>query len=236
MTGVPSSGVSRRFIVGTLNINTLLAFAFGVIFASAMLFFAVSFPNPSPFQFNVFIVVLALSAGGVGSVLPGTLSVQLQNMPAVRAGGAIAMFVLVLMFRPVIQQTAIQYKEPPDAPEPIAESYVALWDNGNVHGAWEALDPEGRGVVASDEATVKQLYESYRKPLGAVTSRQLVGTNGANSPAGYPIGLYRVFSFRTKFAATPDKCRGEVVTLRATQELHWKPFAYQISPTEISCV
>jgi hypothetical protein len=235
-TRTPPLGASTRLIGGTLNINTLLAFAFGVLFVSAMLGFAVGFPNPTPFQFNVFIVVLALAAGGVGSVLPGTLSVNLPNLPAVRAGGAIAMFVLVLVFRPVIQQTAVQYKEPPGPAQPIAESYLSLWDDGKVHEAWAALDPEAQGVVVSDEATLKQLYDSYRKPLGAALSRQLAGTNGANSPSGSPIGLYRIYSFRTKFAGTPGECRGEYVTLRATQELQWKPFSYQISPTAISCV
>ncbi len=56
----------RGKITGTIDINTLLAFGFGVAFLIVMLGFAVAFPNPTPFQVRVFMTALATSAAGVG--------------------------------------------------------------------------------------------------------------------------------------------------------------------------
>lgn len=75
------------------------AFAFGACFLGAMLLIALRFPSPSPFQYTVFRVVLALSAAGVASLLPGSLRVEIPV--SVRAGGAVAVFVIVYFLNPV---------------------------------------------------------------------------------------------------------------------------------------
>lgn len=74
------------------------AFAFGVIFVSALLYLSVLFPNPTATTFFIFRVVLALAAAGVGAVIPGLLIVHVGKI--VRAGGAIALFVLVFLINP----------------------------------------------------------------------------------------------------------------------------------------
>lgn len=80
-------------------------FVFGVVFVVVLLVIAVSVPSPTEFQFFVFRIVLALVAAAIGAFLPGSLNVQshIQN-PAyrntIRAGGAVAFFVIVYLINP----------------------------------------------------------------------------------------------------------------------------------------
>lgn len=75
----------------------ITAVAFGVVFVCVLLAVAIFISNPTPFQIFVFRVVLALAAGGLGAVIPGLIQVK---GPFVRAGGAIALFVIVFWFNP----------------------------------------------------------------------------------------------------------------------------------------
>lgn len=76
----------------------LIAFTFGVVFVVIMLVIAIWIPRPTETQWFIFRVVLALAAGGVGALIPGLINVQAG--PYVRAGGALALFVLVYWFNP----------------------------------------------------------------------------------------------------------------------------------------
>jgi hypothetical protein len=80
------------------NWEKIAAFAFGVVFIVVMIYIALYVPNPTPTQWFVFRVVLALAAAGVGALLPGLLRVEAP--PYVRAGGALALFVVVYWFNP----------------------------------------------------------------------------------------------------------------------------------------
>ena len=53
-------------------------------------------------QFDILRIVLALAGGGVGAVIPGFLSVDMKPNAklAVRAGGALAVFVILYFFSP----------------------------------------------------------------------------------------------------------------------------------------
>ncbi|MGA9567021.1 MAG: hypothetical protein WBS19_15980 [Candidatus Korobacteraceae bacterium] len=80
------------------NWEKLAAFAFGVVFIATMLAIAHLVPNPTPTQWFMFRVVLALAAGGIAAVIPGLIAVNASKY--VRAGGAIAVFLLVYWFNP----------------------------------------------------------------------------------------------------------------------------------------
>lgn len=102
-----------------------LAFAFGVIFVSVLLALAVLYPNPTATTFFVFRVVLALAAAGIGAVLPGLLVVHVGKL--VRAGGALALFVLIYLINPPALVA------PPDA-DTVARAEIAL-ASGNTSSA-----------------------------------------------------------------------------------------------------
>lgn len=76
----------------------IVVFAFGVAFVAALIALAIEFPNPTPWQYEIFRSVLALAASGVAAMIPGFLGVTVANW--VRAGGAIAVFVLLLFKSP----------------------------------------------------------------------------------------------------------------------------------------
>lgn len=80
----------------------IVASVFGVSFIIVMLYIAISFPNPTDFQIFIFRVVLALSASGIGAVIPGFINLEMtkEKLMLVRAGGAIALFLLIYLINP----------------------------------------------------------------------------------------------------------------------------------------
>ena len=76
-----------------------------MIFLVTLLVLVTLFPNPTPSQFFVFRVVLALSAAGIGAIIPGFLVAEgKQNEIMFRAGGAILLFLIVYLVNPGIAQ------------------------------------------------------------------------------------------------------------------------------------
>jgi hypothetical protein len=70
----------------------------GVIFAIIMLAVGLSVPNPTEFQYRVFSTLLALAAGGVGAVFPGSFKIKIPKW--LHASSSMGLFVLVYRFSP----------------------------------------------------------------------------------------------------------------------------------------
>ena len=85
-----------------LTLQIIIAFIFGVIFITAMLLLAIKFPHPTPFQYRVFRITLSLAAAGVAAMIPGFINLEINPNVGllIRAGGAIAVFVLVYFYNP----------------------------------------------------------------------------------------------------------------------------------------
>ena len=83
------------------NWEKIAGLVFGVIFVTALLLLNVFIPDPSPTQYATFKTILALAAAGVGGILAGTLHVKgsIQKW-SVRAGGALALFLIIYFFTP----------------------------------------------------------------------------------------------------------------------------------------
>jgi hypothetical protein len=79
----------------------ILAFTFGVVFVFALLFIAFKVGVPTPFQYTIFRVVLALAAAGVAAMIPGFIHANIADW--LRAGGALAVFVVVYFTNPAAQ-------------------------------------------------------------------------------------------------------------------------------------
>lgn len=91
--------------------------AFGIIMIGLMIAIAVFFPYPTPFRYLVFRVILALAAAGVAAMIPGTIKANVG--PAVEAGGAIAVFIVVFFFSPA--DLVVNPQLPTFPPSPEAE-------------------------------------------------------------------------------------------------------------------
>jgi hypothetical protein len=76
----------------------LIAFTFGVVFIGVLLAIVFLVPSPTVTQWFVCRVVLALAAAGIAAIIPGLIVVNVSTV--VRAGGAIAVFVVVYWFNP----------------------------------------------------------------------------------------------------------------------------------------
>lgn len=79
-----------------------LAFAFGCIFVTVIL--ALAFTNNSldDQRFEILRIVLALAGGGIGGVIPGFLDLSMKTGAklALRAGGGLAVFVVLYFWSP----------------------------------------------------------------------------------------------------------------------------------------
>lgn len=73
-------------------------FIFGVILVVAMFVLAIAIPNPTPFQITFFRIILSLAVAGVATMIPGFIELSLSGR--IRAGGALAIFVLVYLINP----------------------------------------------------------------------------------------------------------------------------------------
>src|SRR5437016_6337999 len=63
-----------------------------------MLLVSIAIPNPTVTQQRTFNIILALAAAGVAAMIPGFLNIEVPS--GIRAGGAIAVFVVVFFFNP----------------------------------------------------------------------------------------------------------------------------------------
>jgi hypothetical protein len=81
----------------------ILGFVFGVIFIIVLLVIALVIPDPTETQYATFKTILALSAAGIGGILSGFIHVE-GRLPqlTIRAGGALALFVVVYFFTPAL--------------------------------------------------------------------------------------------------------------------------------------
>ncbi len=79
-----------------------LAFVFGCVALAAVLWLAFRAETLSEQQFEILRIVLALAGGGVGAVIPGFLnvSVKASTKLALRAGGALAVFIVLYFWSP----------------------------------------------------------------------------------------------------------------------------------------
>lgn len=92
------------------NQERLAVYIFGIIFIIVILIIALIVPEPKPFPYLVFRTILALASAGVAAFIPGFLNINISNY--IRAGGAIAVFVLVMYKNPA----ALMINKPPVIP------------------------------------------------------------------------------------------------------------------------
>jgi hypothetical protein len=95
----PPASIWEKLLASAERLGPRIAvFTFGVVFIITLLILAARFPDPTPFQYTVFRIVLALAAAGIAAFIPGFLDVKVSTFVA--AGGAFAVFVIVFFFSP----------------------------------------------------------------------------------------------------------------------------------------
>ena len=94
------------------------AFVFGVSFLLIIIILVLFIPTPTASQISVFQTVLALAAAGIATCIPGFLEVEVKAY--IRAGGAIAVFVIVYFFSPAY----ITSEPPGESPAQLKRSQL----------------------------------------------------------------------------------------------------------------
>lgn len=205
--------------------DRILAFAFGVIFIIVLLAVAIWIPNPTGFSYTIFRIVIALAAAGVGAVIPGFLTVSFRN--TLRAGGAVALFVIVYFFAPVAigEGSEPTPASPVGSARPAAEAWLATVDSGRLNEAYAAMSQTFRDRYDEDEVIL--LLDRERSALGKLVSRRLAATSSAVNPPGQPRGYYQAYGYRTKFEKD-SRFIYESVQLYG-EDRRWKPAGFFIS-------
>lgn len=111
------------------QVEKLIAYVFGIVFVITILALAILLPEPTAFQYVAFRIVLSLAAAGVASMIPGFIEINISNV--IRAGGALAVFVLVYFYNPA----SLVVENPW-----ITEVDQLRGNLGNIEGIWERLD------------------------------------------------------------------------------------------------
>lgn len=234
----------RSFVTGEIDVKALIAFVFGAIFIVTILVFTAVVKDPSPTAIWTYRVILALAAGGVAAILPGFIDVKYKTF--VQAGGAIGVFVLVLVAFPAPKPEAALPKAeapakaetaadelawPTDDPEFLARKYIDLIDSNKLVEAFETVDPTVGFRWSSFEAS----YKAGRTPLGAVVDRRQTESKRGVDPPGKPKGAYAFVAYQTKYA-NDKKCWDEVVVLRVTPEKTWRVAGHEFLPAKTDCI
>ena len=122
-----------------LTTQVLFAFSFGVVFVVTLIVLAIKFPHPTPFQYNIFRTTSSLAAAGVGAMIPGFLDIKVDATTGllIRAGGALAVFIVIFFFNPAKLATSENSAEadvpplklPTGAPVPqdMHAAFVEVW-------------------------------------------------------------------------------------------------------------
>jgi len=224
--------MARSYVSGTVRVSALLAFFFGLIFVAAILIVTTILTNPEPWKIRTFTTILALAGAGIASVVPGYF--ELKNLPLFRAGGALAVFVLIFLTPTSFVAQVAKFELPTTSPDPLIEEFFARLDTLDVDSIVASFDPVAVKWYGLNSEKLKALFENAVKPLGRATVRKRVSEGQSESPAGFPPGIYHFASYLAHFDV--GECRSETVVLRATDKLAWTVFTYQVSPVAISCV
>jgi hypothetical protein len=221
----------KKYVSGSINVNILLAFSFGVIFLFLLLIFSIMFPNLSDQAKQVYVTILAIAAAGVGAVIPGMLNVR---FPFAEAGGALAVFLLVYLNEPAIVNTVESIIIKDEDPTERVEAYLSLVRDGDLESAWDTLDDVAKGFVIQDKSEFIAVYEAFLGKVGDPLERKKTSTNGFSSPSGYPSGAYRALTYTTMYSK--GDCYLDTVVVRAeNSSSDWRVFNHAIAPLPVDC-
>jgi hypothetical protein len=94
--------MSAKAVQRVNRLEIVLAFLFGCLALAAVLWLAFANASLTDPQFQILRIVLALAGGGVGAVIPGFLDLHMTTgtKATVRAGGALAVFVVLYFWSP----------------------------------------------------------------------------------------------------------------------------------------
>lgn len=224
MTTVAQGLMDAKRITHPPKWEVVAAFCFGITFVVAILTIAIAVPTPTPFEYTVFRIVISLAAAGVGAILPGFIMVRYKDL--VRAGGALALF-LVVYFGAPVAVTPVQEGhviEPAVSAEPVISHWLAGLDAQDYASAYQGFSDRFKSKFTEEQ--FRQICKKSLGTVGPVVSRELIGTQSFLSPPGAPTGAYQQFMYETKYR---DEARKVLMSVIVVGEgSGWKLYGFQL--------
>lgn len=176
--------------------EVIAAFVFGCVFLVTVIAIAIFNKNPTPFEYTIFRITIALAAAGIGAILPGFLHVRFKNL--LRASGALALFAIVYFLPPAALPVdpPLEDELTSDAKIPI-DNWLSLVDNGQYKNAYLSMADGFKKRYPF--AQFEELISGERSRLGKTGNRIFLSTTPYMSPPGAPKGYYRQYVYRTSF-------------------------------------
>ncbi|GEM_PF-4594536 len=207
---------------GKISAQMVLAFTFGVSFVSIILYISIFKPDLDPFARMVILVVLSLAAGGVGAVLPGFIIAEAPSK-IVRAGGALAVFLVVLYFGSQhIRLTPGQPFRPTTDPSLVSNKFISAIEAAEYEEAYELTSKNFRSGMSYIFFT-----ESSRKilaKLGAPNARSMIDQKVVVSPSGMEAGVYCYTAYAVDYSKSPVKIYQYVNLVGEKEANDWRVF------------
>lgn len=105
-----------------------------------------------------------------------------------------------------------------------AQKWLSLLDKEKYSESWDTGSQLFQQTIPKEEW--QKVMDAIRKPLGKVSSRDILDQRTANNPKGLPVGEYIVLFYNTSFAGKP--AAHELVTLIKESNGQWKVLTYQV--------
>ncbi len=105
-----------------------------------------------------------------------------------------------------------------------ANHWLTLLDKESYDQSWK--DAAKIFQQTMPEKEWKSYLEGVRKPLGSVSTRQMIDQRPAKDPNGLPAGDYMVIFYNTSFAKKPSAY--ELVTMMKESDGQWRILTYQV--------
>lgn len=206
-----------------LSVDVIVAFTFGVIALIFLFVIALFIDDHNPLLITISRVTLAIACAGVAAVLPGFINLELtpRTNIAVRAGGALAVFVLVYLVSPAgLLNTNSGLCSVPESPDddymPTVNAWLGKIDAGDIESAYASASASTREEYTFD--LFKNVYEEYLLPLGELNDRRLLGVNSATKLPTGECGNFRIIAYETTF--NPGGVQIEHVLVTVEKD-HW---------------
>lgn len=166
---------------------------------------------------------MALSAAGIGALLPGflRLDVRLPVQGGIRAGGALALFASVWFVNPAT--LGIEVQPPKEDARVLIDRFLSLTDALD-HTAAYALFSKRTKERISEDAYVF-MGRQVRDPLGRIGQRLLVSAGMPDEVNGVS-GPFVVHTYQGRFSGAKDVWAEVVSTI--PENGAWRIYSYSV--------
>ncbi len=205
-----------------LSAQMILAFIFGVIFVSAILYLSLKNPSLNSFTRMIFLVVLSLAAGGVGGILPGFI-IAGDPSKLVRAGGALAVFLVVLYFGSrFIPPTIDPPIMPVQDPSLVSNKFVSAVDAEKYEEAYDLTSKAFKSGMSYFFFTENSKKISAK--LGTSSARSMIKQEVLESPAGMAEGFYCNTTYAVDYSKSSVKIYQNINLIGEKEANDWRVF------------